>query len=104
MSDAASGKLRHDLGRGARHPPHHSPDGSGRGGTRTENENGFLAVGPRAKAQDRLEGLAADDQRIHSGHELIVAVRLAVRREPIESAISSSNETVEAGADKDGRF
>src|SRR5262245_61700780 len=64
MSDAACGKLRHNLGRGAGHPLHHSPDGGGRDGARAENENGFGAIGPRVKAQDRLECIAANDQRI----------------------------------------
>src|SRR5262245_21475861 len=80
MSDAASCKLRHDFGRIPRHTLHHSPGGGGKERARTERENGLDAVRPRVKSQDLLESLAANDQRVHRGHELIVAVGLAVGR------------------------
>src|SRR5262245_3117473 len=76
MPDAASGKLRHDFRRIPRHTLHHSPGGGGRERARTERESGPGAVRPRVKGQYLLESIAANDQRIHSGYELIVAVRL----------------------------
>src|SRR5262245_40986211 len=76
MPDAASGKLRHDFGRIPRHTLHHSPGGGGKERPGAERENGLGAVRPRVKSEDLLESLAANDQRIHSGHKLIVAVGL----------------------------
>ena len=88
MPDAASGKLRHDFGRIPRHTLHHGPGRSGGERASAEHEDGLLTIGPRVEGQDRLEGLAADDQRIHRGHELVVAVGFAAaRRQEIEIAI-----------------
>jgi len=48
---------------------------------------------------------SADDQCDHCTHELIVAVRFATAgREKIEGTVGSSDEAVEAGANKDGCF
>src|SRR2546428_338576 len=77
MPDAAGGKLRHDVGRSPRHALHHSPEGGGGQRASAEHENGLLTIRPGVKGQDRLEGLAANDKRIHRGHELIVAVGFA---------------------------
>src|SRR5262245_42741418 len=105
MPDAASGKLRHDFGRIPRQSLHNSPGGRGGERVSTERENGLGAIRPRVKGQDRLEGLASYDKRIHRGYELIVAVGFAAAgREPIDGAIDSSDETVEASGNKDGRF
>src|SRR2546427_1464195 len=82
-----------------------APGGVGGERTSAEHENGLLPIGPGAKGQDRLESLAADDQRIHRCHELIVAMGFATaRREEIEVTIHSGNEAVEARANKDGCF
>src|SRR5215813_7843803 len=77
MPDTANGKLRHDFRRIPRHTLHQSPSGGGRERAIAERENGLGAVRPRVKSQDLLESIAANDQRIHRGHELIVAVGLA---------------------------
>ena len=91
-----------DVGRIPRHPLHHSPERGGGERAGAEHEHRLVAIGPRLERQDGLERLAADDQRIHRGHELLVAVRFAAaRRQEIEVAIQSSDETVEARADKD---
>ena len=62
VPDAASSKLRHDFGGSPRHTLHHSPERGGGERASTEHENGLLTVRPRVKGQDRLEGLAPDDQ------------------------------------------
>jgi hypothetical protein len=46
-------------------------------GTRAEHEDRLLAVGPLAEGQHCLERLAANDQCVHRGHELIVAMGFA---------------------------
>src|SRR5213592_1103728 len=105
MLDAAGPKLRHDLGRSAGHSLHHGPRRSGGDRTTAEHENGLLAVGPPVEAQDRLECLAADDECVHGGNELIVPVRFVTAgREKIEGTVRSSDEAVEARANKDGCF
>src|SRR5205809_2293938 len=105
MPDAAGLKLRHDLGWSPGHPLHHCPSRSGGDRTTTEHENGLLAVGPPIEAQDRLERLAADDQCVHRGNKLIIPVRFATAgREKIEGAVRTSDEAVEASANKDGCF
>src|SRR5262249_51183934 len=76
MPDTASCKLRRDFGRIPRHTLQHSPGGGGKEWARTERENGLGAVRPLVKGQYLLESLAANDQRVHRGHKLIVAVGL----------------------------
>src|SRR5262245_32265573 len=76
MPDAASCNLRHDFRRIPRHTLHHSPGGGGMERVRAERENWPGAVRPRVKGQYLLESIAANDQRIHSGNEFIVAVGL----------------------------
>lgn len=55
--------------------------------------------------QDRLERLASNDERVHGGHELRVAVRFAAAlREPVERPIGARNEAVQACRDEHGGF
>ena len=72
-----SGKPRHNFGRSPRHTLHHGPERGGGERVSAEHENGLLTIRPRAKGQDRLVRLAAYDQRIHRGHERIIAVLFA---------------------------
>ncbi len=105
VPNAASSKLQNDFGRSSRHALHRCPDRGGSERASAEHENGLLAIGPRVKSQDRLESLAADDQRIHRGHEFIIAVGFpTARRQEIEVTVGSCDEAVDAGANKDGCF
>src|SRR5271157_5896142 len=61
VPEAARIKLRHDFGGSPRHMLDDSPSRSGGERFSAEHENGLLAVGPRVKGQDCLEGLAPDD-------------------------------------------
>jgi hypothetical protein len=52
---------------------------------------------------DGLERVAADDQRIDRGDEGLIAVLFpAAGRQPIEAAVGTGDEAVEAGGDEDG--
>src|SRR5207247_6643938 len=104
MLDAARLEPRHDVGRSSGHLLHYCPRRSRSNRTTAEHEDRLLSVGPLVKAEGRLEGLSADDQCIHRGHEFLVAMRFNLGWEKIEGAIGSSDEAVEAGANKDGRF
>ena len=58
---------------------------------------------PRVEAENRLERLAADDQRIHGGHELLIAVGFATAWwQEVEIAVGSCDEPVDARTNKDG--
>src|SRR5206468_10146964 len=104
MLDAARLEPRHDVGRSSGHLLHYCPRRSRSNRTTAEHEDRLLSVGPLVKAEGRLEGLSADDQRIHRGHEFLVAMRFNLDWEKIEGAVGSSDEAVEAGANKDGCF
>jgi hypothetical protein len=78
---------------------------AGRGqvdGATTQDHDALVTIWPGPKGQKRLEGLATYHKRIDACHELVVAVGFAAaRRQPIEIAVRSRNEAVEAGADED---
>ena len=80
MPDAASSKLRHDFVWSPEHTLHYTPDRGGAVQASAKHENGLLTIRPRVKGQDGLESLAADDQRIHSGHEFIITMGFAAAR------------------------
>src|SRR5215216_4797977 len=102
MPDAAGRQERHDFRRRPRHTLHYGPGGRRRASA--EHEDGLLTIRPCVEVQDRLERLAPDDERIHRGHELIVAVGFATAgREPIEVTVGTSDETIDARANKDRR-
>ena len=102
VPDAASGQLRHDFRRRPRHMLHHSFGWSRSEPARAEHEHRLVAIRPRVKCQNRLVRLSADDQRIHRGHELIVAVGFATAwGQEIQITVGSSDESVDAGANKD---
>jgi hypothetical protein len=101
MADAANGKLRHDFGRIPRHTLYRSPGRRWGKCARAEHENRLLTIRPSVKAQDRLEGFAPYDKRIHGGHELIIAVGFATAGwQPIEVTIGSCDEAVDTSANK----
>src|SRR3989441_1785954 len=103
MLDAAGGKLRHDDGRSPRQPLHYRAERRSGERASAEHEHPLLTIGPRLKGQNRLERLAAYDQRIHRRHEFVVAVGFATAWwQEVEIAVGSSDEAVEAGANKDG--
>src|SRR5438128_3699071 len=104
MLDAAHLELRHDVGRSSGHLLHYCPRRSRSNRTTAEHEDRLLSVDPLVKAEGRLEGLSADHQCIHRGHEFLVAMRFNLGWEKIEGAVGSSDEAVEAGANKDGCF
>ena len=66
--------MRHDVSWRPRHPLDYRS--VWRGGERTgaEHEYELLTIGPGIEGQNRFECLAADDQGIYRGHELIVAM------------------------------
>ena len=101
---AARGESRNDL---RRRPGHLFDDASAdRGqvdGATAQDHDALVAIRPGPEGQNLLEGLATDHERIDAGDELVVAVGLAAaRRQPVEIAVRSRNEAVDAGADKDG--
>src|SRR5437870_5199880 len=102
MLNAASGQLRHDVGRSSRHPLHDRAEWRRGEWASAEHEHALLTIGPRLKGQHRLEGLAAYDQRIHRGHEFVVAMGFATAwRQEVEITVGSSDEAVEASTNKD---
>src|SRR3989442_4734317 len=104
MLDAARLERRHDVGRSSGHLLHYCPRRMRSNRPTAEHEDRLLSVGPLVKAEGRLEGLSPDDQCIHRGHEFLVAMRFNLGWEKIEGAVGSSDEAVEAGANKDGCF
>src|SRR5207247_10511912 len=102
MLDAARLELRHDVGRSSGHLLHYCPRRSRSNRTTAEHEDRLLSVGPLVKAEGRLEGLSADDQRIHRGHEFLVPMRFNLGWEKIEGAVGQSGEGGEAGGKNAG--
>src|SRR5262245_14367997 len=80
MVEAAVFEVRQDVGGVSRHALHDGALRSGGERARAEHEHGLLAVRPRFETQDRLEGLAPDDERIHRGEELLVTMGFAAAR------------------------
>src|SRR5437773_1679116 len=104
MLDAARLELRHDVGWSSGHLLHYCPRRRRSNRTTAEHEDRLLSVGPLVKAEGCLEDLSPDDQCIHRSHEFLVAMRFNLGWEKIEGAVGSSDEAVEAGANKDGCF
>ena len=68
-----------------------------------QDDDRFGTIRPLRKAQHRLEGLAADDERVDRRDELVVAVIFDVAtRQPVERAVLTRDEAVEARRDEDG--
>src|SRR5579859_2210930 len=71
-------------------------------GAAAEDHHAFISVRPFGKSQNGFEGFAADDEGVHAGEELVVAVRFAAAgRKKVEVAVRARNETVNAGSDED---
>src|SRR5712692_3084825 len=98
-----SSKLRNDLSRRPGHLCHNASAGRGQvDGATTQDHYALVTIWPGPKGQNLLEGLATYHNRIDAGYKLVVAVGFAAaRRQPVEIAVRSRNEAVEAGADKD---
>ena len=102
MFEATSGEQQHDLAWSARQVLNDCTRRRGGERATAEDEHGLLGVGPRIKGQDRFECISADDQRVHCGHEFIVAVRLATAwGKKVEIAVASRNEAIKTRPDKD---
>lgn len=100
VTDAAGGQSGHDFGGISVHT---LDDGAGWGRSKrpgAEHEHRFVAIGPFAQAENRLEGMAAHDQGIHGGHELFESMRLGVGGEEIEIPVAPRDKAIEADADK----
>src|SRR5207245_439376 len=102
MMGTSGRELRNDLGRS---PGHLFNGAAGRGqvdGATTQNHNALVSIWPGPQGQNLLEGLATDHDGIDACHELVVAVGFATAlRQPVEIAVRSRDEAVDAGADKD---
>lgn len=79
-------------------------DGAGRGRSEragTQDMARLRPVGPGAKAEDGLIGMAPEQQGIGGREEGFVAVVLCVMWEPIDRAVAPRNEPIDADANKD---
>src|SRR2546425_1450008 len=99
-----SRELRNDLSRRPGHLFNNASTGRGQvEGATTQHHHALVAVWPGPKGQNLLEGLATYHNGIDACNELVVAVGFApALRQPVEIAVRSRNEPVDAGADKDG--
>src|SRR5947207_12720438 len=100
--DPAGSELRDDL---RWRPGHLFHNASGHCGqiewAAAQHNDSLVAVGPGLKSQNRLEGLAADHNRVDAGNKLVVAVGLAsALRQKVEIPVRTRNKPVNAGADK----
>jgi hypothetical protein len=78
VAGATRSELRDDV---SRRPGHLFNNASARrgqvNGTTTQDHHALVTIGPRAKGQNLLEGLATDHNRIDACNELVVAVGFA---------------------------
>jgi hypothetical protein len=102
VMNTTSSESRYDLSRRSCHVFNDPAVGRGQVNRATAQDHyALITIWPGLKGQHLFEGLATDHQRIHPGYKLVVAVGFATaRREPVEIAVRSRNEAVEAGADK----
>src|SRR5580658_1166274 len=78
VTGATSSEFRNDLSRRPCHLLHCPSAHCGEvDGPTAEHDYTLVTIGPGRKAQNRLEGLATDHQRINAGHKLVVAVGFA---------------------------
>src|SRR5215469_3708218 len=62
-------------------------------------------VRPAWQLQNDLVGIAADEDRIHASHELVVSMRLAaVGGQEVVFALAAGDKAIETGASEDGEF
>src|SRR5262249_8098755 len=76
MAESSSVERNDDLAGRAGQALDDGTGGCGGERSRAEDDDRLRPIGPRGKAEDRLVRLAADDQDVDRGHELVVAVRL----------------------------
>ena len=74
--------------------------------SRAEHEHRFVSIRPRPETQDDVVRVASHDEGVHSGDELIVAVRLiAARRiKEVKLPVLSRDVAIEARTDEDRCF
>jgi hypothetical protein len=91
--EAASSEIRDDLDRRTGHLLDDRATHYGKiNGSTAEDDYPLFAIGPVWQGQYGLKSIAADDERIDAGHELVVAVRLAsIRRLEVESTVLAGN-------------
>jgi|SRR5258708_6024914 len=76
--DAPSGELRNDPSGRSAHLFHNATAHCRQiDGTTAQDHDALVIVRPSIKGQNRLEGLAADHNRVDAGYELVVAVGFA---------------------------
>lgn len=98
--DATASKLRNNIRGLSRYSLDDRATRNGRERARAEHEDG-LFVRPCIKGQYGVKGIAANHQRIDSGHELVVSVWLPTAgRQKVQIAVDAGNEAVEACADE----
>src|SRR6266567_6585062 len=104
MVGTTSSELGNDIGRRPGHLFNYASDGRGKiDGATTQDHYALVTIWPGPKGQNLLEGLATNHNRIDACNKLLVSVGFAAAlRQKVEVAVRSGNETVEAGADKDG--
>jgi hypothetical protein len=98
-----SSELRNDLSRRPGHLFNNASIGRGQvDGATTQDHYALVAIWPGPKGQNLLVALATYHNRIDALYKLVVAVGFAAAgRQPVEIAVRSRNEAVEARADKD---
>jgi hypothetical protein len=103
VAGTTSGELRNDLSRRPGHLLNNASAGRGQvDGATTQDHYALVTIWPGRESENLLESLATDHNRINACYKLVVAVWLAAARwEPVEIAVRSRNEAVEACADKD---
>jgi hypothetical protein len=69
-------------------------------GMAAQDHDALAAVGPLAEREHRLVRLPPDHDRVDAGDELVVAVGLGVRGQPVEIAVQARDEAVNARADE----
>jgi hypothetical protein len=104
--EVACGKGGGDLCRRPRHALHDRPSRTWSERPSAEYKGRLRSVGPGVKLEDRLECVAANEQRIDRREEFLVAVGLVPpgSLEEIKGAIRSRDKSVQARADKDRCF
>src|SRR5215469_17753234 len=97
MTNAKRFELGHDIFRLSAQMLNHRARWRGRQPLGAEHEHAFIPIRPFVETQHRLVRFFPDDQRIHRGHEFVIAVRFAAARwQEVERAIRARNKAVEA--------
>ena len=95
-------ELRNDLSRRAGHLLYNaSAYGRKVEGTTAQDHDAFFTIWPSRKSENRLERVAAYNERIDGCYEFVVAMGFATaRRQKVNIAARTRNESVDAGPDE----